>query len=162
MKTQFIYFIVQQTEKPVLGKISLIRRAKSAVDRTSSSAASKRNHDRHPLFHIAWDEKELQPAGGGGFQNDGFVFDEAIVAADGTLIGAATEVATNVNDDDTPMTVDEVKRHMEQFHMRKCTPPHGTRVMDERTGKFVKTRRTKTARNKYFIELLICLCNTFV
>lgn len=132
----------------------MIRRAKSAVDRTSSSAASKRNHDRHPLFHIAWDEKELQPTGGGGggggFQNDGFVFDEAIVAADGTLIGAATEeVATNnVDDDDIPMTVDEVKRHMEQFHMRKCTPPHGTRVMDERTGKFVKTRRTKTARNK--------------
>lgn len=128
----------------MLGKISLIRRAKSAVDR-SSSATSKRNHERHPLFHIAWDEKDFQQPIGGAFQNDGFVFDEAIVAADGTVIGEETKAA---DDDDVPMTVDEVKRHMEQFHMRKCTPPHGTRVMDERTGKFVKTRRSKTARNK--------------
>jgi hypothetical protein len=44
----------EAAEKPVLGKISLIRRAKSAVNRTSSS---KRKGNQHPLFHIAWDDK---------------------------------------------------------------------------------------------------------
>ena len=34
-------------EKPVLGKISLIRRAKSAVSRSTSR---KRKTDQHPLF----------------------------------------------------------------------------------------------------------------
>uniref|UniRef100_A0A182KAD1 Ion transport domain-containing protein n=1 Tax=Anopheles christyi TaxID=43041 RepID=A0A182KAD1_9DIPT len=44
-------------EKPVLGKISLIRRAKSAVSRSTSR---KRKTDQHPLFMIAWEDKGEQ------------------------------------------------------------------------------------------------------
>lgn len=43
-------------EKPVLGKISLVRRAKSAATRTSSD---KRKSDENPLFHVAWEDVEV-------------------------------------------------------------------------------------------------------
>jgi transient receptor potential cation channel subfamily V protein 6 len=43
-------------EKPVLGKISLVRRAKSAATRTSSD---KRKSDENPLYNVAWEEIEV-------------------------------------------------------------------------------------------------------
>jgi transient receptor potential cation channel subfamily V member 6 len=43
----------EMSERPALGKISLIRRAKSAVSRTSSG---KRKTSEHPLFLMAWNE----------------------------------------------------------------------------------------------------------
>lgn len=43
-------------EKPVLGKISLVRRAKSAATRTSSD---KRKGDENPLYHVAWEDIEV-------------------------------------------------------------------------------------------------------
>lgn len=43
-------------EKPVLGKISLVRRAKSAATRTSSD---KRKNDENPLFNVAWEDIEV-------------------------------------------------------------------------------------------------------
>lgn len=64
-------------DKPVLGKISLIRRAKSAVSRTSSA---KKKSDEHPLFLIAWDEK-LDDKLDEGFSNEGFLDDEIEVQA---------------------------------------------------------------------------------
>lgn len=60
-------------DKPVLGKISLIRRAKSAVSRTSSA---KKKSDEHPLFLIAWDEKKDDDKIDEGFSNEGFLDDE--------------------------------------------------------------------------------------
>lgn len=127
-------FTIFPSEKPVLGKISLIRRAKSAVAR---SASAKRTNDKHPLFHVAWDEHI-------GIANDGFVFDET----------AQTPIAEDVTHH--PVTVEEAKRTMEQFHMRKCTPPLSSKVMDEKTGKYIKTRRVKTAKNKYEREQKLC------
>lgn len=47
-------------EKPVLGKISLVRRAKSAATRTSSD---KRKSDENPLFHVAWEDIEVSDDG---------------------------------------------------------------------------------------------------
>lgn len=44
-------------EKPVLGKISLVRRAKSAATRTSSD---KRNTDENPLYNVAWEDIEVK------------------------------------------------------------------------------------------------------
>lgn len=117
-------------EKPVLGKISLIRRAKSAVARSTST---KKTNDEHPLFHVAWEEKELRTKTAMGISNGAFVFDMSSVQG---------------VPDEAPVTVEEVKRHMEQFHLRKCTPPHSAKIMDEKTGKYVKTRRTRTAKNK--------------
>lgn len=43
-------------EKPVLGKISLVRRAKSAATRTSSD---KRKIDENPLLTVAWEDIEV-------------------------------------------------------------------------------------------------------
>jgi hypothetical protein len=44
-------------EKPVLGKISLVRRAKSAATRSSSD---KRKQEDHPILHqVAWDEIDV-------------------------------------------------------------------------------------------------------
>ncbi|XP_055713995.1 uncharacterized protein LOC129808214 [Phlebotomus papatasi] len=87
-------------DRPVLGKISLIRRAKSAVSR---SASAKRRNDEHPLFHIAWDETPAEvpvettpPAGSPpleGINNEAYEEDEVV-------------------------TVEDVKRQMEAFHLR--------------------------------------------
>lgn len=44
-------------EKPVLGKISLIRRAKSAATRTSSD---KRVTEENPLYNVAWEDIEVE------------------------------------------------------------------------------------------------------
>lgn len=44
-------------EKPVLGKISLVRRAKSAATRTSSD---KRRTEENPLYsNVAWEDIEV-------------------------------------------------------------------------------------------------------
>lgn len=43
-------------EKPVLGKISLVRRAKSAATRSSSD---KKPQDDHPVLQVAWEEIEV-------------------------------------------------------------------------------------------------------
>ena len=43
-------------EKPVLGKISLVRRAKSAATRTSSD---KRKTEENPLYNMAWEDIEV-------------------------------------------------------------------------------------------------------
>lgn len=116
-------------EKPVLGKISLIRRAKSAVSRTASA---KKTNDKHPLFHVAWNDLEKQV----GMVNNAFEATPAKKVAD----------TTSHEEEGPPTTVEEVRRHMEQFHMRKSQQPGLSRqVMDPQTGKF---RRAKTARNK--------------
>jgi transient receptor potential cation channel subfamily V member 6 len=44
-------------EKPVLGKISLVRRAKSAATRTSSD---KRKTEENPLYNVAWEDIEVK------------------------------------------------------------------------------------------------------
>lgn len=118
-----------ETEKPVLGKISLIRRAKSAVSRTASA---KKTNDKHPLFHVAWEEQAnykqknvlMQPS---GITNMAFMND-------------TTEA-------DDIVTIEEVKRQTELFHLRKGSPLEGTKIMDERTGKYVKARKSKASRN---------------
>jgi transient receptor potential cation channel subfamily V member 6 len=44
-------------EKPVLGKISLVRRAKSAATRTSSD--KRKSADENPLYNVAWEDIEV-------------------------------------------------------------------------------------------------------
>lgn len=95
------------------------------------STSAKKTNDQHPLFHVAWEDKELRTQTTMGISNGAFVFD-----------------VPQPVDDDVPVTVEEVKRHMEQFHLRKCTPPHSAKIMDEKTGKYIKTKRTRTAKNK--------------
>lgn len=45
-------------EKPVLGKISLVRRAKSAATRTASDKRTK--NDENPLYQVAWEDIEVR------------------------------------------------------------------------------------------------------
>lgn len=115
----------EAAEKPVLGKISLIRRARSAVSRTTSR---KKKTDQHPLFMIAWDDKTTTIPGGGP---------QAVLATAGTAapeddFGAlntayecsAEDLKHDVDeearedDPDEGVTVEEVHRRMERFHQR--------------------------------------------
>lgn len=45
-------------EKPVLGKISLVRRAKSAATRTSSD--KRKPAEENPLYNVAWEDIEVR------------------------------------------------------------------------------------------------------
>lgn len=119
------------TDKPVLGKISLVRRAKSAVSRISSA---KKSNDKHPLFHVAWEEQDLQN-----------LLNLTNNLGDYGHAQPAQEADPNIKDENDEIpTVEEVKRHMEMFHLRKCTPP----ISQAKTEKYVKSRKSKTARNK--------------
>ncbi|XP_065076368.1 uncharacterized protein iav [Ochlerotatus camptorhynchus] len=99
----------EAAEKPVLGKISLIRRAKSAVSRTTSR---KKKTDQHPLFMIAWDDKNLtrtQPEDFGAL-NTAYEYCTEDLQHD------VDEEAKE--DEEEGVTVEEVHRRMEQFHQR--------------------------------------------
>lgn len=62
--------------------------------------------------------------------------------------GILNQGFVNTNDEEI-VTVEDVKRHMEFFHLRKGTPPpNSTKLIEDRNGKFIKSRKTKTARNK--------------
>uniref|UniRef100_A0A182RKY4 Ion transport domain-containing protein n=1 Tax=Anopheles funestus TaxID=62324 RepID=A0A182RKY4_ANOFN len=104
-------------EKPVLGKISLIRRAKSAVSRSTSR---KRKTDQHPLFMIAWEDKGDQlgsPAdqfAGRLGQPGGLLYGSAS-PAQGTASGT---MAPGEAPEQDAVTVEELHRRMEQFHQR--------------------------------------------
>uniref|UniRef100_A0A182SDK7 Ion transport domain-containing protein n=1 Tax=Anopheles maculatus TaxID=74869 RepID=A0A182SDK7_9DIPT len=105
-------------EKPVLGKISLIRRAKSAVSRSTSR---KRKTDQHPLFMIAWEDKgdKGRPAdqfvGGGRIGQP----EDLLYAHPASAVHAASgTVAPGEAPEQDAVTVEELHRRMEQFHQR--------------------------------------------
>lgn len=155
------------TERPVLGKISLIRRAKSAVHR-SSVLAEKTDQDEHPLFKLAWDEivnaaaQSTPPGTAAGVHNSGFEVDDE----DGGDYDEAPSYEDVVLDggNDEDVTVDEVKQQMEMFHTRPRNRnsdstagmyPNRAMMADEcqpeSKKKFTKQRRsgaTAKARNK--------------
>uniref|UniRef100_A0A182W5T4 Ion transport domain-containing protein n=1 Tax=Anopheles minimus TaxID=112268 RepID=A0A182W5T4_9DIPT len=102
-------------EKPVLGKISLIRRAKSAVSRSTSR---KRKTDQHPLFMIAWEDKGDQrgsgdPIAGRLGQTEGLLYDPA-----SAVPGTSGTMAPGEAPEQDAVTVEELHRRMEQFHQR--------------------------------------------
>lgn len=123
-------------DHPVLGKVSLIRRAKSAVSRTS--ADQTQINDKHPLFHMAWDKPKLTPQ---SHENESDTYSVNEDAEGGA--------SSDANDNDAP-TVEEVKRHMELFHLRRSIPPPSAKLKEAQSGKYAKQRRPKTAKyNKY-------------
>ncbi|XP_053678362.1 uncharacterized protein LOC128728743 [Anopheles nili] len=115
-------------EKPVLGKISLIRRAKSAVSR---STTRKRKTDQHPLFMIAWEDKSEQGRVGAG-----------VPAGEPPVTGAPSGPGEIAPEPDA-VTVEELHRRMEQFHQRS----RGLSVRErdanssESSGKHAKGRK---------------------
>lgn len=123
-------------DHPVLGKVSLIRRAKSAVSRTC--AEQPQINDKHPLFHVAWDKPKLTPQSNEN-ESDAYSMNE----------DAEEGASSEANDNDAP-TVEEVKRHMELFHLRRSIPPPSAKLKEAQSGKYAKQRRPKTAKyNKY-------------
>uniref|UniRef100_A0A182Q619 Ion transport domain-containing protein n=1 Tax=Anopheles farauti TaxID=69004 RepID=A0A182Q619_9DIPT len=111
-------------EKPVLGKISLIRRAKSAVSRSTSR---KRKTDQHPLFMIAWEDKGDQGT------TVGLMYDPAVATAP----GEATE--------QDAVTVEELHRRMEQFHQRS-RGSSSVRDRDANSSESSSKHHTKASR----------------
>lgn len=101
-----------QPDRPVLGKVSLIRRAKCAV----TQAMFEETVENHPVLNVKLDESNVK------------------------LPEPITE------DEDIP-TIEEVKRHMNMFHLRRGIPPVSSRIKESTTGKYSGGRRPKTARN---------------
>ncbi|CAO1426317.1 unnamed protein product [Diamesa serratosioi] len=85
-------------EKPVLGKISLVRRAKSAA---ATRTLDKRTQDENPLFHVAWEDIE------NGDENSiiNWIYD-----GDRLKTG---------DDEDEVITVEDVKHKMEMLHLNR-------------------------------------------
>lgn len=118
---------VVNVERPILGKVSLMRRAKSAVSR---SIIERKINDKHPLFSVAWDNQKALSIG----KQDSHTID------------------INVDDDersdpDIP-TPEEVKRHMEMFHLRHGQPPASAKLNESRKSKNSKSRSAKTKSNR--------------
>lgn len=125
-------------DRPVLGKVSLMRRAKSAVSRTA--IIQPQLSDKHPLFHMAWDASNTMPQ-----SNE--------EESDTDSVNDAEEIANLDTDDNDAPTVEEVKRHMELFHLRRSIPPPSAKLKEAQSGKNAKQRRPKTAKyNKWVAE----------
>lgn len=113
----------------VLGKVSLLRRAKSAVSR---SIIERKINDKHPLFSVAWDSQKSSSIG----KQDSHTID------------------INVDDDDERgsdpdiPTPEQVKRHMEMFHLRHGQPPASAKLSESRKSKHSKSRSAKTKSNR--------------
>lgn len=125
---------VMNVERPILGKVSLMRRAKSAVSR---SIIERRINDKHPLFSVAWENQKSVA------KNDSLAKQESHVID----INVDND-AKHGSDDDLP-TADEVKRHMELFHLRRGQPPPSAKLDDCRKSKHSKSRSAKTKSNRY-------------
>ncbi|XP_058444358.1 uncharacterized protein LOC131426000 [Malaya genurostris] len=132
----------EAAEKPVLGKISLIRRAKSAVSRTT---ARKKKTDQHPLFMIAWDDKNVARA----VQEDFEALNTAYEYTDEDLKHDVDEEAKEVHEDDgEEVTVEEVHRRMEQFHQRARTSPERDSNSTESSKKSASRKRHGIGRGR--------------
>lgn len=118
-------------DRPVLGKVSLIRRAKSAVSRTTADQPPL--NEKHPLFHMAWDAPKSTPHTN---ENE----------SDTYSVNESFEGINSDADDNYAPTVEEVKRHMELFHLRRSIPPTSAKLKEAQTGKYSKQRRPKTAK----------------
>lgn len=123
---------VASVERPILGKVSLMRRAKSAVSR---SITERKINDKHPLFSVAWENQKSFCSAG---KQDSHTID----------INVDDDERPDISDPDIP-TPEEVKRHMEMFHLRHGQPPASAKLSDGRKSKHSKSRSSKTKSNRY-------------
>lgn len=117
---------VVNAERPTLGKVSLMRRAKSAVTR---SIIERKINDKHPLFSVAWDNQKSLSMG----------------KQDSHTIDINVDDDERGSDPDIP-TPEEVKRHM--FHLRHGQPPASAKLSEGRKAKNSKSRSAKTKSNR--------------
>lgn len=137
---------ITNIERPILGKVSLIRRAKSAVSR---SIIERRINDKHPLFSVAWENQ------------NSVAKSDSLAKQDSHTIDINVDDDEHGSDDDIP-TPEEVKRHMELFHLRRGQPPPSAKLEESRKSKHSKSRSAKTKSNRYTYILSSNLCNTKV
>lgn len=78
---------VMNVERPILGKVSLMRRAKSAVSR---SIIERRINDKHPLFSVAWENQKS------------IAKNESIAKQDSHTIDINVDDDEHASDDDIP------------------------------------------------------------
>lgn len=123
---------VMNVERPILGKVSLIRRAKSAVSR---SIIDRRINDKHPLFSVAWEDQKA------------IAKSESLARQDSHTIDINVDDDEHGSNDDLP-TPEEVKRHMELFHLRHGQPPSSAKLEESRKTKHSKCRSAKTRSNR--------------
>lgn len=100
-------------DRPVLGKVSLTRRAKFAVTQAMIEEAYEKSH---PIMNV-------------------------------NLNDASVKASEPLTEDDEAPTLEEVRRHMNMFHLRRGIPPASTKLVETSTGKYSAIRRPKTARN---------------
>ncbi|CAD7091762.1 unnamed protein product, partial [Hermetia illucens] len=117
-------------ERPILGKISLIRRAKSAVTRTSFA---KKANNQHPLLNLAWDQQRNGP-------EEGTADVRACIQLDGesNKEGRDTFVTTEPSE---PVAVSDVRRKVEQLHLKE-------RQSQPSECKVSKTNRVRGNKNR--------------
>lgn len=123
---------VGNVERPILGKVSLMRRAKSAVSR---SIIERRINDKHPLFNVAW-------------QNQSSMANSNLVSKHEchTIDIDVHDEENNCSNDDIP-TPEEVKRHMELFHLRRGHPPPSAKLEEPRKATNSKSRSARTTKS---------------
>lgn len=123
---------VVNVERPILGKVSLMRRAKSAVSR---SIIERRINDKHPLFSVAWENQKIPVKG------------QPLTKQDSHTIDLSVDDDDCGSNDDMP-TPEEVKRHMELFHLRRGQPPPSAKMEESRKSKHSKSRSARTKSNR--------------
>lgn len=127
---------IANVERPILGKVSLMRRAKSAVSR---SIIERKINDKHPLFSVAWNSQKSSMSKG-----------ESIAKQDSHTIDMNVDDDDDCGSDDPDIpTPEEVKRHMELFHLRHAKPPASAKLNEGRKFKHSKSRSAKTKSNRY-------------
>lgn len=124
---------VVNIERPILGKVSLMRRAKSAVSR---SIIERRINDKHPLFSVAWENQKSAASKS-----------DSLVRQGSHTIDINVDDDERRSDDDIP-TPEEVKRHMELFHLRRGQPPPSAKLEESRKSKHSKSRSSRTKSNR--------------
>lgn len=123
---------VTNVEKPILGKVSLMRRAKSAVSR---SIIERRINDKHPLFMVSTEKEKTTSTNA-----------DNMPKSDSHTIDISLDDDENASDDDIP-TPEEVKRHMELFHLRRGQPPASAKLDGNRKSKHSKSRSAKPTKS---------------
>lgn len=121
--------LIGNVERPILGKVSLMRRAKSAVSR---SVIERRINDKHPLFNVAW-ENHI-----------------SMNKPDLVSKNESQTIVININDEDKCYdndipTPEEVKRHIELFHLRRGHPSPSATLEKRRKSKHSKKIRSARA-----------------
>lgn len=112
-------------EKPVLGKISLVRRAKSAA---ATRTSDKRTQDENPLYHVAWEDIEVRKVNNLSLKNvhpptlyKTFIYIFKKNGDENSIINwiyDGDRLKTG-DDEDEVITVEDVKRKMEMLHLNR-------------------------------------------